>query len=169
MNGATTGGKLLIQGSVMDMSPGKPNTPAIADSDMTVWMDYLYGQNATLINSPPSVHGVTVRLAAVDPNNNTIPIGTTTSDGSGQYAINFTPTTPGMYTIYATFDGSNSYYGSYSETHLTVTEAAAPTSQPTSTLGLATTTDLMTYIVAAAIAIIIAIAIVGVLTLKKHA
>ena len=164
-----TGTDVLIQGTIMDQSPGKPNTPAISDENMSVWMDYLYGQNATLINSPPQCNGVTVRLSALDPNGNVVDLGKTTSDGSGQFAINYTPTTAGMYTVYATFDGSNSYYGSYAEAHLSVSSSVAPTSQPTVALNAATTTDLMTYIAAATIAIIIAIAVLGVLMLRKKA
>ena len=34
----------------MDMSPGAPNTPAVSEEDMVEWMDYMYGQNATLLN-----------------------------------------------------------------------------------------------------------------------
>jgi hypothetical protein len=51
-----------------------------------------------------------------------------------------------------------------------MTVQQAPTVTPTATpkSNLATTADLMTYIVAAAIAIIIAIAIVGILILRKH-
>ena len=169
MSGATTGENLLIQGTVMDMSPGKPNTPAIWDSDMPQWMDYLYGQNATMADSTPNVHGVTVRLAAVDANNNTIDLGTVKSDAKGQFASNFAPTIAGMYTIYATFDGSNSYYGSYAETHLTVNAPTSATPAVTSApINTATTSDLMTYMAIGVIAIIIAIAIVGVLFLRKR-
>ena len=80
------------------MSPGKPNTPAIADQDMSVWMDYLYGQNATLLNDPPSPHGVPVRLYAIDSNGNVAEVGTTTSDSSGKYSIAWTPTRADKYT-----------------------------------------------------------------------
>ncbi len=49
-------------------------------------------------------------------------------------------------------------------------DAAAPTAAPTpvAQTNLATTSDLMTYMVVGIIAIIIAIAIVGVLILRKH-
>ena len=48
-------------------------------------MDYLYGQNATLINSPPSPRGVTIRLSAIDPNGNPVDLGVVTSDSGGLY------------------------------------------------------------------------------------
>ena len=115
----------------MDMSPGKPNTAAISDENMSVWMDYLYGQNATLINSPPQCNGVTVRLSAVDPNGNPVNIGTVTSDSTGQFKTLWTPTTTGTYSVYATFDGSNSYYGSYAETGTSSLSSINRTNKPT--------------------------------------
>lgn len=76
----SAGTGVMIQGSVLDMSPGKPNTPAVSDADMSEWMDYLYGQNATLLNNPPKPDGVPVRLTAVDSNGTVIDLGTTTTD-----------------------------------------------------------------------------------------
>jgi outer membrane protein assembly factor BamB len=161
------GTTVLIRGSVLDQSPGKPNTPAVADQDMSEWMDYLYGQNATLINSPPSPNGVTVRLYAVDPNGNVAEIGTTTSDSSGQYAVEWTAPQAGIYRITATFDGSNSYYGSWSETSLSIKQGAEATPTP-STVNLdAINTSVNTTVAIFGIAIIAAIAVVGVLILRK--
>ena len=69
------GGSVLIQGSVLDTSPASstaavtamyPNgVPAISDANMSVWMDYLHMQNATLLNAPPDCIGVPVTLTAV--------------------------------------------------------------------------------------------------------
>jgi hypothetical protein len=172
------GGSVLIQGSVLDKSPTSsdalltskyPNgVPAISDADMSVWMDYLHMQNATLLNTPPNCIGVPVSLDALDANGNYMHIGDVTSDGSGVFGYQWTPTTPGLYAVYATFSGSNSYFSSYADTRATV--AATTTPAPTATSGpsnLATTSDLMTYIVVGVIAIIIAIAIVGALILRK--
>jgi len=175
------GGSVLIQGSVLDKSPTSsdalltakyPNgVPAISDANMSVWMDYLHMQNATLLNTPPACNGVPVSLSAVDPNGNAINIGTVTSDGSGNFGYQWTPTTAGLYKVYATFAGSNSYYSSYAGTYATVaTVASTTTPVPTVTSvpsNLATTSDLMTYISVVGIAIIIAIAIVGALILRK--
>jgi hypothetical protein len=134
-------------------------------------MDYLYMQNATLLNAPPNCNGVPVSLTAVDSNGNSVNIGTVTSDGSGSFASQWTPTTPGLYQVYATFGGSNSYYSSYAETHATVASAASTTTPaPTATnapSNLATTSDLVTYIAIVGIAIIIAIAIVGLVLYRK--
>jgi len=176
------GGSVLIQGSVLDMSSGGsssatlkamfPNgVPAISDDNMSVWMDYLYVQNATLLNSPPICTGVPVTLTAVDPNGNVAVIGTTTSNYQGDYGFQWTPTTPGLYTIYATFTGSNSYYTSTAATYATVAAAAATTTPaPTQTgaaSNLATTTDLMTYIAVVGIAIIIVVAIGFIVLYRK--
>jgi hypothetical protein len=164
----TAGTTVIISGTVLDQSAAQPNTAAISDENMSVWMDYLNMQNSTLLNAPPACIGVPVTLTAVDPNGNAINIGTVTSDTSGSFAYQWTPTTAGMYTIYATFTGSNSYYSSYAETHATVSTTPTVSPTPTPVSGLATTSSVMTYIIIAAIAIIIAIAIVGALILRKH-
>jgi len=92
---------VLIQGTVMDQSPGQPNTPAVSDSDMSMWMDYLHGQNATMINSPPSPHGVPVELRAVGSDAASL-TATATSDSSGRFSNLWSLPTTGLYTIWAT-------------------------------------------------------------------
>jgi hypothetical protein len=130
-------------------------------------MDYLHMQNATLLNNPPQCNGVQVTLTAVGPGGQEINLGTTTSNYQGNYGFQWTPTTPGLYTVYATFEGSNSYYPSSSSSYATVSIASATPTPTTAPTNLATTSDLMTYIIIAAIVIIIAIAIVGALLLRK--
>ena len=163
---------ITIQGTVTDQSPGMTTlgipakgTPAISDASMTQWMEYLYMQYP----EPTNATGVPVTLTYTDPNNNTYTMGTTTSDINGHYSYDFTPTIPGLYQVTATFCGSNSYYTSSAAAAFTYapTATVAPTASPQA--NLATTTDLMTYIAVAVIAIIIAIAIVGLLLSKKHA
>ena len=178
------GGSVLIQGSVLDKSPDSssatltamcPNgVPAISDANMSAWMDYLHMQNATLLNAPPDCNGVPVSLTAIAPDGTSINIGTVTSDGTGQFAYQWNPTTPGLYGIHATFAGTNSYFSSYSETHATVSIATSTTNSPTPTATSTTTTqsvvsnsDLVTYLVVGIIAIIIAIAIATILMLRK--
>jgi len=163
-NVVAQGGTVLIQGSVMDMSPAAPNTPAVADEDMSEWMDYLHMQNATLLNNPPKPDGVTVRLSTLGPNGDVIDIGTVTSDSGGLFKKTWTPPTEGEYTVYATFDGSNSYWGSYAETALSVSEAStdSSTDQP-----LQEIPDYTLTLIGGFIAVIIAVAIVGLLVVKK--
>jgi hypothetical protein len=172
-------GSVLIQGSVLDTSPASssadlttmfPNgVPAISDADMSEWMDYLHMQNATLLNAPPNCNGVPVTLAAMDPNGNTINIGTATSDGSGHFAYRWNPTTAGLYTVFATFAGTNSYFSSYGETSANVESAPSSSPASTSTQLTLSGSDMVTYFAISTIAIIIAIAIVGVLLLRRKA
>jgi hypothetical protein len=135
---------------------------------MSEWMDYLYMQNATLLNAPPDCIGVPVTLTAVDHNGNTVNLGTVTSDGGGHFAYQWSPTTTGLYTVYATFAGTDSYFSSYAETSATVATAATATPTAAPVTGLATMSGLTIGIAAAVIAIIIAIAIATVLMLRKH-
>jgi hypothetical protein len=163
------GSSVLVKGRVTDISPGAKQlaqtarypdgVPAIADADQQAWMEYLYEQQAM----PTDATGVEVTVDAVDPNNNFVHLGTATSDASGMYSLMFTPEVPGKYTVIATFAGSKSYYASYAETAIGVEEAPeAPQPEP-----LLTLPPTETYIGAATIAIIAAIAIVGFLILRK--
>jgi hypothetical protein len=171
-NGAT----VLIKGNVIDMSPATQEyasqvrfangVPAVSDESMSEWMDYLYMQNATLLNNPPKPNGVAVKLVAVNPNGNTIDIGTVTSYSGGSFSETWIPPAEGKYTVYATFDGSNSYYGSYAQTALSVTKASTETSTQQQTIP-----DYTMTIIGAAIAIIIAVVIavtINIMILKKH-
>ncbi len=123
------GNVVTIQGTVTDQSPGQTSlgipakgTPAISDASMSQWMEYLYQQQPM----PTNATGVTVTIDSIDPNNNFVHIGTATSDLSGLYSFMWTPPIPGKYTIIATFQGSDSYYSSYSETAIGVAAAAHP-------------------------------------------
>jgi outer membrane protein assembly factor BamB len=161
MTAITAGDSVVIQGTVTDQSAGAKGTPLVADDSMSAWMEYLYMQQPM----PTNATGVEVTIDAVDPNNNFIHIGTATSDTSGLYGYAWkTPNVPGKYTIIATFMGSESYYASYEETTMVVTEAPAPPAPTPTPLTLPPTE---TYFAVSTIAIIIAIAIVGILMLRK--
>lgn len=170
----TVNAPMVISGTVTDVSAGAsqsavaknfPNgLPAVSDASMTQFMEYVYEQQP----HPNNTTGVTVTLTAIDPNNNLVTLGTTTSDASGSYGLTWTPTIPGNYTISATFTGSNAYYGSYDVTHVFVGNAATPA--PTSTpISQATT---QSYVLSIGIATIIVIIIIGavlaLLLLRKH-
>src|SRR4030067_43346 len=149
--------------SYREISPAQANTPAVSEADMSEWMDYLHGQNATMINSPPTPDGVPVQLTAVSSSGSVTDLGTVTSDSSGTFGTMWAPSAAGMYTVYATFAGSNSYWSSNAETLLGVQAAAEPSTTPGST---ANNSEVINYVIAAAVAIIIANAIVGDLLLK---
>jgi hypothetical protein len=112
-------------------------------------MEYLFMDQGM----PKNATGVPVKLEVLDSNGNFYEVGSTTSDASGNYACVFTPEVPGLYTIIATFEGSNSYYGSYAETFINVAEA--PQASPTPTPPPPSMTD--QYFLPATIGIIIAI------------
>ncbi len=172
--GVTMGTSIVLRGRVTDISPGTtdssltmrfPNgVPAVADECMSDWMLYVYKQFAL----PANATGVTVSLDVVDANGNFRNIGTTKSDASGSYSYQWTPDIPGKYTVFASFAGSGGYWPSSSETSFAVDEAPATPTPAVQQTGLATTSELLTYLTAGVIAIIIAIAVVGVLILRKR-
>ncbi len=128
------GSSVLIEGSVTDEAPGTnqdeqakrfPNgVPAVADTSMGPWMEYLYMQKPC----PADVQGVEVTLDAIGPNG-LVNIGKVTSDGYGLFKKMWTPDQQGEYTVIATFEGSDSYWPSYAETALGVGPAPSPAEQ----------------------------------------
>ncbi|MGZ4850334.1 MAG: outer membrane protein assembly factor BamB family protein [Candidatus Bathyarchaeia archaeon] len=174
--GVSTATPVTITGTVTDVSAGAsqeavaanfPNgLPCVSDASMTPFMEAVYEQQAM----PHNITGVPMTISVTDSNGNYRDIGTTTSNAYGTYSLTWTPDIPGDYTVTATFAGSGAYYPSSAATafHATNPPATqAPTAAPAQ--NLATITDLMTYIAVAVIAIIIAIAIVGLLLFRKHA
>jgi len=172
--GVTTSTPITITGTITDVSPGTqqqqtasnyPNgLPCISDETQSLFMETVYQQQPMYNN----MTGVPITISVIDSNNNLRDIGTTTSDVMGNFGFTWTPDIAGNYQVIATFKGSNSYYPSSSSTYFFAGET--PTIAPTATQqpNVATTTDLMTYLAAGVIAIIIAIAIVGLLVLRKH-
>jgi hypothetical protein len=166
---STFGSTVLITGTVTDDSRSGSRdinggletplkgTPAICDADMQAWMEYLFMDQG----KPLDLKGVDVVFETLDPNGNYYKIGNTTSDGNGNYGFAFHPEVPGLYTIFARFDGTHSYYPSSATTYLSVDEVA-PTATPQPAVTLPQTE---TYILGVGIAIIIAVAIVGVVLL----
>jgi hypothetical protein len=163
------GSSVMITGTVTDQtSSGRRNTndivqfslkgtPAISDESMADWMEYLFMQQA----KPTNATGVPVTLYAIDPNDNYVSIGETTSDMNGNFGIEYKPEIPGNYHIFASFAGSKSYGPSSASTYLSVGEAT-PTASPYPEISLPPTEM---YIIIGVIAIIIAIAIVGIVML----
>ncbi len=171
----TAGNNVVIQGTVMDIATGTKQTaqaadfpngvPCASDASMTFWMEHVYQQKPL----PTNFTGVPVSIDAIDPNGNYIHIGDATTLANGLYTCTWaTPNIPGNYLITASFAGTNGYWGSSAQTGMNVQQAPSVTPTATPQSNLATTADLMTYMVAVAIAIIIAIAIVGFLILRKH-
>jgi hypothetical protein len=184
------GTPVLIQGTVTDQSPGvtdtkklSPNslgTAAISDADQSAFMAYTYLQKPM----PTSATGVPVELSITDPNGNMASIQTT-SDLNGVYGVQYDPPVPGIYTVKASFDGTNSYFNSYIETKFLVSESAASpivTSIPTQTNApsgsispspseapqpTSAGTPTMTYIAVAAVVVIIAVLAAAVILRRR--
>jgi len=171
--GVPFGTSVMITGTVADISPGTneyslkarfPNgVPAVSDASMSDWMLYVYKQ----FPRPMNATGVEVVLSVLDANGNVYDIGNATSDSSGTFGLSWRPQIPGQYTVYATFIGSEAYWPSFAQTYITVEEASpAPPGEPEPQPSM---TD--TYLLAGIAAIIITIAIVGVviiLILRKR-
>ena len=171
--GVPIGKGVLISGSVTDVSPGTEEyglrarfpdgVPAVCDDNMSDWMLYVYKQ----FPQPADVMGVDVIVTVLDPNGNVYEVATTTCDAKGFYRCTFTPPVPGLYTIVATFAGSEAFYASSAEASLYVEEGTQPTAVPTATP--APMTDM--YVLGLGGGAIVAIVVIGlilILMLRKR-
>jgi len=181
----TEGATVLIEGTVMDMSPGDQGSidnptarldsstvagtvPCVSAESMSLQMEYLYMQRPIAgIWGNETITGVPVSLDTVDPNGNCIHIADVVTDGySGTFGYTWTPDVPGQYTVTATFIGDDSYGSSFATTYVSVSEAPPATATPEPPQEEPDNMPL--YLLGATIAIIIAIAIVGILLLRKR-
>jgi hypothetical protein len=170
----TLGTPVVVKGTVTDISAGTeqhvlvkrfPNgVPAMSDASMGEWMEYIYMQKP----KPTDATGVEVTVYVLDANGNYREIGKTTSDSNGFYSLMWTPDIPGKYTVYASFAGSESYWPSNAETAFGVVEAP-PVETNTDTSTNVSLPPIETYFLGATAAIILAVAIVGFLILRKRA
>jgi hypothetical protein len=163
------GTTLVIKGTVLDMSPAQPNTPCVSKESMTTQMQYLHKQQPLDgLWHNETITGVPVALTAVTSSGNVIDIGTVTTNGYyGVFSKSWTPPEEGDYEIIASFAGDGSYGSSGASTAVSVGPAPA-TQEPTEPQVIP---DYTMTIIAGVIAIIIAVAIVGlliVLALRKR-
>jgi hypothetical protein len=105
--------------------------------------------------------GVEITIFGVGENNESFDIGTVVSDEYGRFSCVWTPTNSEPVDVYAVFQGSGAYFGSYAKTEMAVLDAPEPPppADPLPPYGL--------YIALAAVAIIVAVLIVGLLLFRK--
>ncbi|HLN44551.1 MAG TPA: hypothetical protein VK209_02470, partial [Candidatus Sulfotelmatobacter sp.] len=164
------GTKIMIKGTIMDISPAQPNTPCVSKDSMRTQMEYLHLQmpiDGLWHNE--TVTGVPVTLTALGSDGSSINIGTITTDGYyGTFSQTWTPSKEGDYKIIASFAGDDSYGSSSATTAISV--GPTPTSNNTGNEQQITVPDYtMTIIgvgIALAVVIVIAVA-VAVLILRK--
>jgi hypothetical protein len=159
------GSSVLIEGTVNDISAGTnqkeqaarfpSGVPAVSDASVSDWMEYVYMQQAR----PANTTGVPVQIFVVDANGNYRSIGTTTSDATGFYSLQWNPDIEGKYTVYAQFMGTESYWPSSATTSFAVDAAPEPTATPTQQPA----TMVEQYFLPSVAAIIIAIMVIGVI------
>ena len=162
----TNGATLLIEGTVMDMSPGNPNAPCVSKDSMTQWMEYLYMQHQI----PSNVTGVPVTLTAISADGKIIDIGTTTTNGFyGTFSMPWTPTSNGQYIIVASFAGDESYGSSAASTGIIINQASAsPTPTSTSNIQAIPAYTMLDLGIIAAVIIAIIIGLVNLMLLRRR-
>jgi len=159
------GSQVLIEGTILDMSPGQPGTPCVSKESMATQMEYLHMQtpidgiwhNLTLT-------GVPVVLTAIGSDGSYIDLGTATTDAYyGTFEKAWTPPTEGTYKIIASFAGDDSYGSSAASTAISVGPATEPIDIPEQLQP----PDYTMTIVGMGIAIMALVAIVGIVLYRK--
>lgn len=157
------GRSVWITGRVTDQSPAQPGTPAVSKDSMSDWMEYLHMQQSR----PTDTKGVPVKLIAVYSNGSIIDLGSTTTNGNGDFSFEWTPPKKDLYTITASFAGDDSYYSSWNLTSLNVgsTVAAQPDyPQPIAPIDY---TPMFTAIIAA-VAIVAVLVVIDIALARRH-
>jgi hypothetical protein len=165
--GATTATPITISGRITDISAGAqqdqvatnyPNgLPCVSDASMEQFMETVYEQQPMANN----ITGVPVTINVLDANGNYRTIGTAVSNPYGDYSLTWTPDISGDFTVIASFGGTQSYYPSQASAAFHASEPA-PTASPVPVTAQPPTEM---YIIGGVAAIIVAIAIVGVVLL----
>ena len=163
---------VVISGKVTDVSSGTkldeqasrfPNgVPCAADKSMSDWMGYIYQQKPL----PTNFTGVDVDIIILDSNNNYRKV-TTTTDSTGAYNVVWQPDIPGKFQVTAVFAGTNGYWPSTATTAFNVMEAA-PTPTPAPTAAPSTVEQYFLPAIAGLFALIIIVAVVMILLIRKR-
>ena len=155
------GDTVLIEGTVLDQSPGQPGTPCVAKESMTLQMEHIHiAQPLDGIYHNETITGVPVTLTAIDSAGVVSTIGTTTTNGYyGTFSFAWTPPSEGTYTVTASFAADDSYGSSSAATSVTV--GPAPTVTPPPAQQEIPDYTMMFYGIIAAIVIAILIGVVN--------
>jgi hypothetical protein len=159
------GEAVLVQGTVLDQSPAQPGTPCVSKDSMATQMEYLHMQHPVDgLDHDIQMTGVPVVLTAIDSNGNVVDIGVvTTSAYYGTFEKAWTPPAEGTYKVIASFAGDESYGNSAASTAVSVGPAIETPEPPATTVF----PDYTWTILGGVLAVIIAVAIVGILLYRK--
>ena len=160
------GAQVLIEGTVLDQSPAQSGTPCVSKDSMRTQMEYLHKQQPIDgLYHNETITGVPVTLTAIGSKGTVVDIGSVTTNGYyGTFSKAWTPPNEDTYTITASFAADDSYGSSSAATAVTVGPAPATPETPATPV----IPDYTMTIIGAAIAVIIAVAIVGALILMKR-
>jgi len=117
------GATVLIEGTVLDQSPGQPGTPCVSKESMTLQMEHIHiAQPLDGIYHNETITGVPVTLTAIGSDGTVIDLGAVTTNGYyGTFSYAWTPPEEGTYEIIASFAADDSYGSSEASTYISVT------------------------------------------------
>jgi outer membrane protein assembly factor BamB len=146
------GEQILIEGTVLDISPAQPGTPCVSEDSMSTQMEHLHMQHPIDgLYHNLTMTGVPVILTAIRSDGSSVDLGTVTTDGYyGTFSKTWTPAAEGTYKIIASFAGDESYGSSAASTAISVGTATEAPEIPQ-----VTTPDYTMTIIYSAIAIMI--------------
>jgi hypothetical protein len=161
--------KVLIQGTILDISPAQPNTPCVSKDSMSTQMEYLHMQHPVDgLDHNIQMTGVPVTLTALDSSGNATPIGTTTTNAYyGTFSYEWTTPNEDKYTIIASFAGDDSYSSSAASTTLSVGAALTSIDNGQQVTVPDYTMTIVYGVIAIIIAVIISVATATILILRK--
>lgn len=162
------GNGVVIKGTVLDQSPGQPDTPCVSKESMSTQMEYLHMQHPIDgYNHNITMTGVPVYLTAIDSTGQVIDIGSaTTNPYYGTFEMAWTPSAEGLYKIIASFAGDDSYGSSGAATAVSVGPAVANT-QPNVNTEVVDNTPILYAVIGIGVALLVAVAIVGIVLYRK--
>jgi hypothetical protein len=161
------GDMVLIEGTVMDMSPAQPGTPCVSADSMTTQMQFLHMQQPVDgYWHNESITGVPVMLTAIASDGTVTDLGTATTNGYyGTFSVTWTPPSEGKYEIVASFNGDDSYGSSYASTAVAVGPAPETGTDGGSGTEAAPDNTMLLYGILVAVIIAIVLAVIAIVAI----